>query len=85
MLKRMAQPNPYIGMTSAELATARSETIAAISAAKKAGQSYGISGRSKTSVDLRALQADLFFINEAIASAAGTRVTKTFADFSSAS
>lgn len=78
----MAQPNPYIGMTSAELATARAETIAAISSAKKAGQSYGISGRSKTSVDLRALQQDLFWINEAQSAAAGTRVSKTFADFS---
>lgn len=78
----MAQPNPYIGMTSAELATARSETIAAISSVKKAGQSYGVSGRSKTAADLRALQQDLFWINEATSSAAGTRVTTTFADFS---
>lgn len=77
----MAAPNPYIGMTSAELSTARSETIAAISACKKAGEQYSISGRS-TSRNLAALQQDLFWINQAQAIAAGTRVTQTFADFS---
>lgn len=75
-------PNPYIGMTAAELSTARAETIAAIQSIKKAGQSYGLSGRSKTAADLRALQQDLFWLNEAQSIAAGTRVSKTFADFS---
>ena len=74
--------NPYIGMTSGELVTARAETIAAISSVKKAGQSYGISGRSKSAATLTTLQQDLFWINEAQGRAAGTRVDRTFADFS---
>lgn len=77
----MAAPNPYIGMSSSELTTARAETIAAISACKKAGEQYSISGRS-TSRTLTTLQQDLFWINQAQAIAAGTRVTHTFADFS---
>lgn len=79
----MALPNPYIGMTSNELSTARAETVAAISSVKKAGQAYGISGRNKSAANLRDLQQDLFWINEAQAIAAGTRVSQTFADFSS--
>lgn len=78
----MTLPNPYIGMTSGELVTARAETIAAISSVKKAGQSYGISGRSKSAATLTTLQQDLFWINEAQGIAAGTRVDRTFADFS---
>jgi hypothetical protein len=80
----MAQPNPYFGLTSAELATARSETLAAISSIKKAGQSYGVSGRSKSAAALSDLQQDLYWIGEATARAAGTRVTTTYADFSAA-
>lgn len=78
----MAAPNPYLGLTSAELATERTNTLAAIAAVKKAGQSYSISGRSKQAADLKTLQQDLFWINEASGISAGTRVTTTYADFS---
>lgn len=76
-------PNPYIGMTSGELTTARTLTIAAIAGVKQAGQSYGISGRSKTAATLADLQMDLFWIAEAQRILAGTLVDRTFADFSS--
>ena len=78
-------PNPYIGMTSNELTTARTLTIAALAGGKQAGQSYGISGRSKTAATLADLQMDLFWIAEAQRILAGTLVDRTFADFSSAS
>ncbi|NBR87396.1 MAG: hypothetical protein EBS84_19435 [Proteobacteria bacterium] len=78
----MAAPNPYIGLTSAELATQRAATLAAISACKGAGESYSGSGRS-TSRNLATLQQDLAWINQALAISSGSRVTKTFADFSS--
>ena len=78
-------PNPYIGMTSGELTTARTLTIAALAGVKQAGQSYGISGRSKTAATLADLQMDLFWIAEAQRILAGTLVDRTFADFSSAS
>ena len=78
-------PNPYIGMTSGELTTARTLTIAALAGVKQAGQSYGISGRSKTAATLADLQMDLFWISEAQRILAGTLVDRTFADFSSAS
>ena len=78
-------PNPYIGMTSGELTTARTLTIAALAGVKQAGQSYGISGRSKTAATLADFQMDLFWIAEAQRILAGTLVDRTFADFSSAS
>lgn len=77
----MAAPNPYLGLTAAELATQRSATIAAILACKQAGESYSISGRS-TARNIKDLQQDLFWINEASGINSGTRVDTTYADFS---
>lgn len=72
-------------MDAATLATMKTETVAALTAARKAGQSYGISGRSKSSVDFAALQSDLAEINYAIALLDGTGITTALADFSKAS
>lgn len=80
-VREMAAPNPYLGLTAAELATQRAATIAAILACKKAGESYSISGRS-TSRNIKDLQQDLFWLNEAAGINDGTRVTTTYADFS---
>ena len=60
----------------------RADTIAALQSARKAGQSYSLSGRTKSAVDFQALQNDLAEISYAQGLLNGTTVTRTLADFS---
>jgi len=72
----------YVDLPLATLQTMQTETLAAISAAKKAGVAYAMSGRSKQSASLPDLMQDLNEINYAIGLQGGTRVNHTYLDMS---
>jgi hypothetical protein len=77
----MAIQGTFVGMTSAELTTLRTNTLAAINTAMTAGASYSIGGRSH-SRNLAQLNDTLAEVNYALQIAAGTRVSRTYANCS---
>jgi hypothetical protein len=72
----------FVGLTSAQLATLQTETLAAISGILGGAQSYSMAGRSFTKADLGQLRTTLQEINYAIQHTDGTLVRNVHNDMS---
>ncbi len=72
--------NPFIGLTSAQLATLQTAYVSAVTAIAS-GQSYALNGRQLTRANLSDVTATLGQINAAIADASQASTTQTFVSF----
>ena len=72
--------NPFLGLTSAELATLRADYLAALSALAK-NQSYSLAGKSLSRANLADVRETLGQILTAIDLANDNTATETFVNF----
>jgi hypothetical protein len=77
----MAVTGAFVGLTASELATLRTQVLAAMQAVLNVGQSYSIGGRSFTKADLPELRDMIAEINYAQGLLNGTGVNVTVPRF----